>query len=245
MLALRSAELNCYYLKSLKNKMQMEHTEVLNLWKMYDDKVEQALSLNKKNTQEILRIKTKSGLSEMKPIKIFTLFVGIIWVLFGGIIVTNLFVYAYDKVSLFFLYSAAAQLLLTTVAIGIYFYQLIMISNINISDSVISAQKKLSYLKGSTLWSAKVLFLQLPFWTTFYLSKEMIIRGNIAYILVNGLFTLIFAYLAIWLFTNIRYSNRDKKWFKMLFEGKEWTPIINSIEFYKEIEQYEKNQDNK
>ena len=102
----------------------MEHTEVLNLWKIYDDKVEQALSLNKKNTQEILRIKTKSVLSEMKPIKIFTLFVGIIWVLFGGTVVTNLFVYAYDKVSLFFLYSAAAQLLLTAVAIGIYLYQL-------------------------------------------------------------------------------------------------------------------------
>ena len=66
----------------------MEHTEVLNLWKMYDDKVEQALLLNMKNTQEILRIKTRSVLSEMKPIKIFTLFVGIIWVLFGGIIVT-------------------------------------------------------------------------------------------------------------------------------------------------------------
>ena len=31
----------------------------------------------------------------------------------------------------------------------------------------------------------------------------------------------------------------------MLFEGKEWTPIINSIEFYKEIEQYEKGQDSK
>ena len=223
----------------------MEHTEVLNLWKMYDDKVEQALSLNKKNTQEILRIKTKSVLSEMKPIKIFTLFVGIIWVLFGGIIVTNLFVYAYDKVSLFFLYSAAAQLLLTAVAIGIYIYQLIMISNVNISESVVTAQKKLSYLKGSTLWSAKILLLQLPFWTTFYLSKEMIVSGNIAYILVNGFFTLLFTYWAVWLFANIKYSNRDKKWFKMIFEGKEWTPIINSIEFYKEIEQYEKSQDSK
>lgn len=219
----------------------MEHTEVLKLWKMYDDKVEQALSLNKKNTQEILRIKTKTVLSEMKPIKIFTLLIGFIWVLFGSIIVINLFIYAYNKVSLFFLYSAAIQLLLTTIAIGIYLYQLIMISNVNISDSVIVAQKKLSKLKSSTLWSAKILTLQLPLWTTFYLSKEMIVSGNIIYILVNGFFTLLFVYSAIWLFTNIKYSNRNKKWFKLLFGGKEWTAIINAIEFYKEIEQFEKS----
>jgi hypothetical protein len=217
----------------------MNENELKLLWQSSNEKLERCLQVNKKNTDEITKLKAQNVLASMKPIKIFTLFVGIIWVFFGGIIVTNLFVYAYNKVSLFFLYSAAAQLLLTAVAIGIYLYQLIMISNVNITDSVVTAQKKLSYLKGSTLWSAKILFLQLPFWTTFYLSKEMIVSGNIAYILVNSFFTLLFVYSAIWLFTNIKYSNRDKKWFQWIFRGKEWQPILQSMELLNQIDNYQ------
>lgn len=217
----------------------MTPEEILNLWKAQDSKVEEMLSLNKRNTQELLRLKTKSVLSGMKPIKIFTICAGILWVLFGSIIVFHLFVYAYDKVSLFFLYSATAQLLLTAIAVFIYIYQLIMINKVDISDSVMVTQKKLAYLKASTLWSAKVLFLQLPFWTTFYLSGAIISTGHLAYLLINGLITVLSAYLAIWLFFNINYKNKDKKWFKLLFNGKEWTPVIKSIAFYKEIGRYE------
>lgn len=217
----------------------MNENELKLLWQLSNEKMERSLQVNKKNTNEITKLKVKNVLASMKPIKIFTLFVGIIWVLFWGIIVTNLFVYAYDKVSLFFLYSAAVQLLLTAVAIGIYLYQLIMISNVNISDSVITTQKKLSYLKGSTLWSAKILLLQLPFWTTFYLSKEMIVSGNISYILVNGFFTLLFAYSAIWLFINIKYENRNRKWFQWIFRGKEWQPILQSMELLNLIDNYQ------
>ncbi len=217
----------------------MNENELKLLWQSSNEKLERSLQVNKINTDEITKLKAQNVLASMKPIKIFTLFVGIIWVLFGGIIVTNLFVYAYDKVSLFFLYSAAVQLLLTAVAIGIYLYQLIMIFNVNISDSVITTQKKLSYLKGSTLWSAKILFLQLPFWTTFYLSKEMIVSGNIAYILVNGIFTLLFVYMAIWLFFNIKYENRNKKWFQWIFRGKEWQPILQSMELLNQIDNYQ------
>jgi hypothetical protein len=217
----------------------MNENELKSLWQSANEKLERSLQVSQKNTDEIMRLKAQNVLGSMKPIKIFTLFVGIIWVLFGGTIVTNLFVYAYDKVSLFFLYSAAVQLLLTALAIGIYLYQLIMISNVNISDSVITAQKKLSYLKSSTLWSAKILFLQLPFWTTFYLSKEMIVSGNIAYILINGFFTLLFAYLAIWLFFNIKYENRNKKWFQWIFRGREWQPILQAMEWLNQIDNYQ------
>lgn len=223
----------------------MNENELKSLWQSANEKLERSLQVNKKNTDEISRLKAQNILASMKPIKIFTLFVGIIWVLFGGIIVTNLFVYAYDKVSLFFVYSAAAQLLLTAIAIGIYLYQLIMISNVNISDSVIAAQKEISKLKGSTLWSAKILFLQLPFWTTFYLSKEMIVSGNIVYILVNGFLTLLFAYSAIWLFMNIKYENRNKKWFQWIFGGKEWQPILQAMEWIKQIDDYQQqNEEN-
>ena len=114
----------------------MEHTEILNLWKSYDQKLEQALSINKATAQDVLKLKTKSVLASMKPIKLFTLLVGCVWVMLGSVIITNLFMYAYDKVSHFFIYSAAIQLILTTIAIAIYLYQLVVIQQVDVSDSV-------------------------------------------------------------------------------------------------------------
>ena len=60
--------------------------------------------------------------------------------------------------------------------------------------------------------------------------------------ILQFLLTASFSYIAIWLFFNIKYENRDKKWFRLIFEGKEWTPIIKSIELYEEIEEFKRQE---
>lgn len=220
----------------------MENLEILNLWKTYDKKLEDSLTLNKKLTQEIIKLKTKSLLSSMKPFKLFTLFVGVAWVGIGGIMLGNLFVFDYSKVSHFFLYSAVIQLLLTAISLVFYIYQMVLIRQVDISESVLKTQKKLASLKSSTLWVARILFLQLPVWTTFYWSAHIFEPGNMVYLIINGIITLLFCYVSIWLFLNIKSENKDKKWFKLIFQGKEWAPVIKSMELYKEMEEFkEKN----
>ena len=218
----------------------MDQSEIINLWKAYDRKLEASLMLNKSNAIEITRLKTKSLLSSMTPLKIFTIIVGMLWVGIGGTIVVNLFVHAYASVSPFFLYSAAFQLLLTAIGIGIYLYQLVLIHQMDITDTLIKTQKRLTHLKSSTLWVARILFLQLPVWTTFYWSMDLIKSGHLPYIFLNSVVTLLAIAVSLWLFINIRYENREKKWFKLIFEGKEWTPVIKAIELHKEIEAFER-----
>jgi len=218
----------------------MDQSEIINLWKAYDRKLEASLMLNKSNAIEITRLKTKSLLSSMTPLKIFTIIVGMLWVGIGGTIVVNLFVHAYTSVSPFFLYSAAFQLLLTAIGIGIYLYQLVLIHQMDITDTLIKTQKRLTQLKSSTLWVARILLLQLPAWTTFYWSMDLIKSGHLPYIFLNSVVTLLAIAVSLWLFINIRYENREKKWFKLIFEGKEWTPVIKAIELHKEIEAFER-----
>ena len=218
----------------------MDQSEIINLWKAYDRKLEASLMLNKSNAIEITRLKTKSLLSSMTPLKIFTIIVGMLWVGIGGTIVVNLFVHAYASVSPFFLYSAAFQLLLTAIGIGIYLYQLVLIHQMDITDTLIKTQKRLTQLKSSTLWVARILLLQLPAWTTFYWSMDLIKSGHLPYIFLNSVVTLLAIAFSLWLFINIRYENREKKWFKLIFEGKEWTPVIKAIELHKEIEAFER-----
>ena len=218
----------------------MEQSEIINLWKAYDRKLEASLMLNKSNAIEITRLKTKSLLSSMTPLKLFTIVVGMLWVFVGATLISNLFVHAYASVSPFFLYSAAFQLLLTAIGIGIYLYQLVLIHQMDITDTLINTQKRLTQLKSSTLWVARILFLQLPAWTTFYWSMDLIKSGHLPYIFLNSVVTLLAIAVSLWLFINIRYENREKKWFKLIFEGKEWTPVIKAIELHKEIEAFER-----
>jgi hypothetical protein len=56
-------------------------------------------------------------------------------------------------------------------------------------------------------------------------------------ILVTGSFT----FIAIWLFIHIRYENRDKKWFRAIFNGKEWNPVIKAMELLHQVSEYRKN----
>ena len=218
----------------------MEDSKLINLWNSYDEKFNDSYFLIQKNVQDISQIKIKSFLSSMKPAKIFAVVVGIIWVGIVGALVVSLFLFGYSKVSSFFLYSAAIQVLLTATAIIAYSYQLILIYQVDISEPVIKTQETLVRIKTSTLWIAKILFLQLPVWTTFYLTQDMLANANILFLIIQAVVTIVFSSFALWLFFNIRYENRHKKWFKLIFNGQEWTPLLKSMELLEQINDYKK-----
>lgn len=218
----------------------MEDKDIIALWKSYDTKLEESLLLNRRHTEEMTKLNVKSSLSSMKPVKGFTILIGMTWVSLGAVVVGKLFVYAFDRVSPFFLFSAALQLLITFVAIVIYLYQLVLIARVGIHESVSETQEKLARLRSSTIWAARILFLQLPLWTTFYWSSAMWEHAGLWVYLVNGLITGSFLFAALWLFFNIRYENRDKKWFRLIFRGKEWDPVLRSMDLLKQLETYKR-----
>lgn len=212
----------------------MEDIEIINLWKSYDKKLNENLLLNRKNAEDITHVKVQSFLASMKPLKIFAIVVGIIWVGFVDVLIINLFRIATP----FFLISAGIQSLLTTLAIGVYLYQLILIHQVDISEPILATQDRLAHLKSSTLWVTRILFLQLPIWTTFYWTKGMFENGNMALLVIQIVVTLLFTFLAVWLFRNIRYESRNKKWFRLIFSGKEWDPVIKSMELLSQVNEY-------
>jgi glucan phosphoethanolaminetransferase (alkaline phosphatase superfamily) len=218
----------------------MKHSEMVSLWKSTNEKLEENLFLNRKNMEDITCIKVRHFLTSMKPVKIFTLLAGIVWVGFGGMVVTKLFIFAFAAISKFFLFSAAIQLLLTAIAIVVYLYQLILIYQVDITDPILKTQEKLASLIKSTLWVTRILLLQLPVWTTFWWSETMF-RGwhNFQWLIIGSVtLTLIFTFAAIWLFFNIKFENRDKKWFQFIFSGNEWTPLMKSMELLEQVNKY-------
>jgi len=217
---------------------KMEEINIKALWQATNQQVEKNFHISKQQTEEITRLKVYNLVSSMKPLKLFTILMGVLWVAIIGSAVVNLFLFAYPDANLFFLFSAAIQVTLTAAALLIYIYQIITIYQVDLTESILQTQKKLASLKISTLWVARILFLQLPVWTTFYWNEGMLTNGNWLLWIIQGIVTLSFAALAVWLFINIKFENRHKRWFRLIFGGKEWTPLMKSMELLEEIDDY-------
>lgn len=216
----------------------MDELEIKKLWQSTNDKLEKSFVIDKKNTEEITHMKVFSLLSSMKPIKFFALLVGILWVGIGGIALSSIYLNSFSEANKFFLFSASIQVGLTAMALFVYLYQLITIYQVDITDPIIRTQEKLASLKTSTLWVTRILFLQLPVWTTFWWNETMLTDWGVLQWIVVLFFTLSFTVIAIWLFFNIKYENRNKKWFQLIFSGKEWTPLMKSMELLEQVEEY-------
>jgi hypothetical protein len=160
----------------------------------------------------------------MKPMKIFTLVVGILWVGFIDMLLVNLFHIA----SPFFLVSMGIQVLLTKLAIGVYVYQLVLLHGTDVSEPILATQERI----------ARVLFLQFPVWTTFYLSMGMLESSNWWQLAITLGITAVFTWIGVWFFFNIKYENKDKRWFRLIFRGREWTPVMKSRELLGQISEY-------
>jgi hypothetical protein len=174
----------------------MNELELKKLWQTTNDKLEGSIVVNKNNTEDITRVKVHSILGSMKPIKIFTLLVGILWVGIGVIALSSIYLNSFSEANKFFLFSA------------------------------------------SMLWVTRILFLQLPVWTTFWWNETMLSGWGILQWVVTLFFTISFTAVAIWLFFNIKYVNRNKKWFQLIFSGKEWAPLMKSMELLEQVEDY-------
>ncbi|WP_282044029.1 hypothetical protein [Winogradskyella flava] len=216
----------------------MNELELKKLWQVTNDKLEQSFVIQKENIEDITRVKIHNLLSSMKPIKIFTLLIGILWVGIGGIALGSIYLYAFSEANKFFLFSATVQVLLTGIALFFYIYQLITIYQVDMTEPILKAQQKIASLKISTLWVTRILFLQLPVWTTFYWNTSMLENENWFQWIVQGIATLSFSFVAIWLFFNIKYENKDKKWFQLIFNGKEWTPLMKAMKLSEQIDKY-------
>lgn len=215
----------------------MNELELKNLWKSVQDNQENILYINNQNRKEVARLKMIYLVRNLAPIKKFAILVGTAWVLCGSMVISNLFLHAYPLVNKFFLFSATAQVTVTAIALIIYIYQLIKIYQVDLSETVLQTQIKLANLKISTLWSTKILFLQLPFWTTFWWNSNIFTSWSWWQEAIVLFITLTFTVASIWLFLNLSLKNQNKSWFKFIFNGNEWDPLTRSMDLLNETKE--------
>ncbi len=221
----------------------MEDIELKNMWKEYDRKIEESKILNLQswvlNLQAFEYIKTekaKSKLNALSSQKKWMIALGFTWVLFLVFLVVN----SLEVSKIFFVVSTGSIAIFSILAIITYIRHIILINEIDNSDSLVEAQQKTALLQTSTLKIVRILFLQSPFYTTFFWSPQMITGNWVAFWTISFPVTLFFIWISVWLYRNISFRNANKKWFRLLFAGSEWTSVTKAMKYLNEIDEFKK-----
>ena len=213
----------------------MNEQEILETWSSYQSQLDAALAVNRENAIEITKLKVSSQLRSMKPIKWFTIGCGVVWC------AVLIFVFVLSLIhSPPFIPFVLFMFVLTginVISVCIYIYHLILIDRIDNSASVVSAQKDLANLKSSTLNVTRILLLPIPL----YASAHLFIAKDpgVLFWVVNGIITAGFVAVTIWLLTKVSVKNCDQKWFKFLFDDREWHGVTKAIDMLKQVEEFE------
>lgn len=218
----------------------MENIELINIWKEQNAKIEKSLAINKLILKEAIGQKAESALKGLVKLKT----AGIVAFVFYLLILGYALFYAisnYSSASNYFIVSMSAIALINIKGFADYIKHLAWTKNLNYDGSVMEIQKRLSKLQLSIINHSKIMILQLPFWTTFYLSNSWFPQDmGFIYILFQITLTGSFIYLTYWLCKIHKPENLNKKWFRNLIAGSGGKSVEKAIEFYREIEEFEK-----
>ncbi|SFH38517.1 hypothetical protein [Pedobacter insulae] len=215
----------------------MDNLEIISLWKQYDEKLEKTISLNHKLIAELQQQKAKSALKPARNYKLIAIAVGVTY----AVTVAYFWYHLNSLASLFVNLSIGIHLAVIVIAIGMYIRQLVLISEIDRSENVLQMQHKMAKLRHSTLKVIGICFLQFPVFATWNISFELITEQPWAFWFIQVPILGLFTYIGVWFFKNIDIKNMDKRWFRMMFYGAEWSSILRAGNFLKEIEDFEKS----
>ncbi len=178
--------------------------------------------------------KAKSKLTSVAIIKVLGILLGLLWVWLLG----SLGFAAYIVGNVFFAVSAGIVMLISIIAIIVYIKHLVLIAQIKESDTITYTQRKLAELQTSTLKITRILFLQMPFYSTWFITPTLLANAGTAWLVIQVVITASLTFLSIWLYRNISFKNANKKWFRILFGNSEWTGVTKAIAFMKEIDDF-------
>jgi hypothetical protein len=219
----------------------MENTELISIWKSQNAKIEKTLAINELLLKEVTNNKVKTSLKSLITLKTAGIVAFILYIL----LLSYLLVYSISNYSSslnYFIVSISVITLVNIKGLADYIKHLVWANNVNYNGSIMEIQQQLSRLQLSIINHAKGMCLQIPFYTTFYLSNKWFPQDvGLGYIILQIIVTGAFVFLTYWLYKNHKPENLDKKWFRNLITGSGGKPVMKAMEFYKEMENFKKD----
>ncbi len=216
----------------------MEDANFVLLWKEHYQKIDQSLAINRQIIKELITQKASSALQGLIRLKQRGIISFVIYLLLLGFLLTYT-IKNYSPASNYFIVSVGIIFLINVKGFADYIRHLVWTNNINYNGSVVEIQEQLLKLQLSIIRHGRIMCLQFPFFTTFYLSNKWFPQDvGAGYIIFQILLTGAFAFLSYWLYKQHKPENLRKKWFRKLIAGSGAGYVMRAQEFYKEMEEF-------
>lgn len=216
----------------------MEDANFVLLWKEHYQKIDQSLAINRQIIKELITQKASSALQGLIRLKQRGIISFVIYLLLLGFLLTYT-IKNYSPASNYFIVSIGIIFLINVKGFADYIRHLVWTNNINYNGSVVEIQEQLLKLQLSIIRHGRIMCLQFPFFTTFYLSNKWFPQDvGAGYIIFQILLTGAFAFLSYWLYKQHKPENLRKKWFRKLIAGSGAGYVMRAQEFYKEMEEF-------
>jgi glucan phosphoethanolaminetransferase (alkaline phosphatase superfamily) len=211
----------------------MSTDEFQQIWKAYDAKLEKSLQLNLRLLNEVQSEKAKSVLRSFIASRIIGIVIGLVYL---ALLVIALW---YVRTQPVMAVSFAVFIACTVIAIGVYMREIGVIRKISYGDNIVDTQQKLAGIKSSIIWTLRISWVQLPFWSTFFVSNELLRKGGREFWMIQIPITLLLTILAVVLYKNITIENaQKKKWVRGMIRGAGMKSLTRAMDFMKEIENF-------
>lgn len=213
----------------------MEEVELKTIWQTYQQKLDRSLQLNARLVREIQTTKVRSEMNRFTSGHVVAVIMGVFW------IALLVFLIWHSTSNIYFCISAGMIALFNVFAVAIYLKYIIDVRGINISESITEAQQKLATVQASFNNIGRVLFLQTPFYCTFWYTDELVANGGPVFWTIQLLIVSFFTILSIHLYRSVTPQNIHKKWVRVLVESFGGKRLSKAMEFLKELETYKRD----
>jgi hypothetical protein len=207
--------------------------EFIQLWKTYDAKLEHSLQLNLRLLKEVQSQKTRSVLRTLTAGRVIGIALGM---LYETILCAACW---YVRSQPVMAISIGVFIVVTAIAMGAYWWDLVLIGRIGYADNIVDTQAKLAGIQSSIIRTLRISWIQLPFWATFFVSNELMRTGGPVFWAVEIPLVLAFTVIAVILFRNLTPEKMEqKKWVRKLVQGTGWKSVTRAIGFMQEIREF-------
>jgi len=215
----------------------MNELDLKNAWQSYDRKLDRLLEVNFQQLKDIQSIKAESKINSFKRSHVIVMLLGVAWVWFLGFLVYH------TNGNPYFSLSIGLIILFNVFAVLLYLRHIIILSSINIAESITETQRRLVKVYTSYVQVGRVLLLQTPLYCTWWYTDELVQHGGPLFWTIQAVIVSVFTGLAIYLFRKLSLKNKSGNWVKRTdkFFGAE--KLQNAIAFLDEIEEFKKEKD--
>jgi hypothetical protein len=211
----------------------MSTDEFQQIWKAYDAKLEKSLQLNLRLLKEVQSQKARSVLRSFIATRVIGIVIGLVYL---ALLVIVLW---YVRTQPVMAVSFVVFIICTIIAIGEYIQEIGTIHGIGYGDNIVDTQRTLTAIQGGIIRTLRISWVQLPFWSTFFVSNELLRKGGREFWMIEIPITLLLTILAGILYKNITIENaQKKKWVKGLIRGTGIKSLTRAMDFMKEIEDF-------